>query len=67
MFLITKIIFILSCIPSGLLFWPVNHTAIYENVELKAFKNIKFLGEVSNSLPNDLFGTNVYETLESCW
>ena len=25
------------------------------------------MGEISNKLPNDLFGTNVYKTLESCW
>ena len=31
------------------------------------FKNIKFLGEVSNDLPNDLLGTNEYKTLEFCW
>ena len=35
--------FILSSISSGLEFWSVNHTSIYENSELKVFKNIKFL------------------------
>ena len=59
--------FILSSISSGLEFWSVNHTSIYENSESKAFKNIKFLDEMSNNWPNDLFGTNVYKTLESCW
>ena len=38
---------ILSSISSGLEFRSVKHTSIYENYELKAFKNIKFLGEIS--------------------
>ena len=33
--------FILSSISSGLEFWSVNHTSIYENSELKVFNNIK--------------------------
>ena len=41
--------FILSSISSGLEFWSVNHTSIYENSELKVFKNMKFLGKMSNS------------------
>ena len=36
-----------------------------ENSELKAFKNIKFLGEISNNWLNVLFGENVYKTLKS--
>ena len=59
--------FVSSSISRGLEFWSVNHTSIYENSELKAFKNIKFLGEISNNWRNDLLGTNVYKTLESCW
>ena len=59
--------FILSSISSGLEFWSVNHTSIYENSESNVFKNRKFLGEISNNWPNDLLGTNVYKTLESCW
>ena len=39
---------------------------MYENSESNVFKNIKFWGEISNNLPNDLLGTNVYETLEFC-
>ena len=41
--------FILSSISSDLVFLSVNHTSIYESSELKVFKNIKFLGEVSNN------------------
>ena len=59
--------FILSSISSGLEFWPVNHTSVYENSESKVFENIKFMGEISNNCPNDLLGTNVYKTLEFCW
>ena len=39
--------FILSSISSGL--ESVNHTSIYKNSELKVFKNIKLLGEISNN------------------
>ena len=59
--------FILSCISRGLEFSSVNHTSIYENSQLKVFKNIKFLGEISDNWPNDLLGTNVYKTLECYW
>ena len=55
--------FILSFISSGLELWSVNHTSIYENSELKVFKNITFLGEISNNWPKDLLGTNVYKIL----
>ena len=47
--------FILSSISSSLDFWSVNHTSIYENYESKIFKNLKFLGEISNNWSNDLF------------
>ena len=53
--------FILSSISSSLEFWSVNHTSKYENSELKVFKNMKFLGEISNKWPSDLLGTNVYK------
>ena len=52
---------------SGLGFWSVNYTSIYHNSELNVFKTIKCLGEISNNWPNDLLGTNRYNTLESCW
>ena len=59
--------FTLSSISSGLEFWSVNHTSMYQKSESKASKNIKFLGEISNNWPYALFGKNVYKTLESCW
>ena len=34
--------FILSSISRGLELWSVNHTSIYENSELKGFRNIWF-------------------------
>ena len=37
-----------------------------ENSELNVFKGMKFVGAISNELPNGLLGTNVYKTLESC-
>ena len=64
---ITRIEFILSTVSNGWLFWSVNHTSMTWNFELNLFKGIKFIGEISNKLPNGLFGTNVYKTLESCW
>ena len=57
--------FTLTFISSGLEFWSLNHTSMYENSELKVFKNIKFLGEIFENWPNDLLGTNVYKTLET--
>ena len=59
--------FILSSIPSGIEFWLVNHTSVYKNSESKDFKNIKCLDVIYNNWPNDLFGSNVYKTLESRW
>ena len=58
--------FMLSSIPSGLEFWSVNHTSIYENPELNVFKNINILGEISTYWPNDLLGINEYKALEPC-
>ena len=59
--------FILSPITSGLEFWFVKHTSIYKNSELTILKNIKVLGELFNTLPNNLLGVNVDKTLESSW
>ena len=59
--------FILSFISRGLEFWSVNHTSIYENSDLKIFKNINFFGEISSNWPNDLLGRNVYKVLELYW
>ena len=58
--------FILSYISNGLEFWSVKSTSIFENLDLNVF-NIKFLDEICNNRPNDLLGTNVNKTLESCW
>ena len=60
--------FILSSISSGLEFWSVNHiqTISVNHTELKVFKNIKCLGEISNNWTNDLLGTNGCKTLEPC-
>ena len=59
--------FILSSISSGLGFWSVNQTSIYENSELNVFKNINFFEEISSNWPNYLLVINVYKILESCW
>ena len=37
------------------------------NSELNVFRKIKFVGEISDKLPNILFETNVYKILQSCW
>ena len=39
----------ISSISRGLEFLSVNHTSTHENSELKIFKNIKILGEISNN------------------
>ena len=54
---------ILSSVSRGLEFWSVNHTSIYENSESKVFWIVNFLGEISNTWPNNLLGTNVYKIL----
>ena len=51
--------FILSFAFSGLEFCSVNHTSIYQKSELKVFKNMKFLSEISKTFRNDLLGTDV--------
>ena len=48
--------FILSSISSALQFWSVNHNSTYENSESNVFKNIKFLGKISNNWVKDLLG-----------
>ena len=55
-----------SSICSGLEFWSVNHASIHENSESKVFKNIKFLGGISNDGLNNFLRINVFKTLESC-
>ena len=56
--------FILYSVSSGLEFWSVNHTSIYESSKLNVLKNIKTLGEISNNWSNDLLGMNACKTLE---
>ena len=66
-YLIIKVKFNISAICNDWLFWSVNHTSMVWNSNLNAFKGIKHVGAISNKLPNDLFGTNVYKTYEPCW
>ena len=40
---------------------------MFWNSELNVFKKIWLVGEISNKLPNGLFGTKMYKVLESCW
>ena len=57
---------ILSLICSSLEFSSANLTSIYENSELNFFKKNKFVGEICNNQPNDIFVINVNKTLKSC-
>ena len=59
--------FILLSISRGLEFWSVRHASMYGISELKVFKNIECLGEISSNWPNGLLGINVSETFQSCW
>ena len=52
--------FILPSTSRDLKFWLVNHTLIYENSELKLFRNITFFNKILNNWPNDLVETNAY-------
>ena len=58
--------FIISSISSGLELWSVMNTSLQENFDLKVFENITFYSETSSKWPNDLQGTNIHKTLESC-
>ena len=51
--------FIFSSIFTGLDFWSINHTSIYENSESKVFLKVTFLGEISKNWLNYLLGINV--------
>ena len=66
LYFILKLI-IKSFSSGGLELWWVNHTSVYKNSKSNVFKNIAFLGEISNNSKNDLFRTNEYKTLEFCW
>ena len=57
----------LFSISNALELWKVNHNLVYKSSQVNVFKNVKFLGEISSDWPNDLLGTNVHKTLESCW
>ena len=63
--IMTKVMFILSSISSGLVVWSVNHTLMYENSGSKVFKNIKFLDDISSNWPKDLLGTNVWNFVDN--
>ena len=58
---------ILWSISNDLEIWLANHISIFINTESIVFKNKKFVSEISNNLPNNLLGPNVYKTLEICW
>ena len=51
--------FILFSISSGLEFWSVNHTSIYEISESNVFKDIKFVGEICNNWPMEQMYTRL--------
>ena len=59
--------FILPSISRVLWFWYLNYTSVYENSESNVLKNLTFLGEISSNRPNDLLGTNIYNTVDFCW
>ena len=61
--------FIWPSISRGLEFWSVNHTSLYENSQLKIFKNIDLLGKISSNWnnPNSLLGTKSYKILKIYW
>ena len=55
-----KVKFVSSSASNVWQFWSVNHTSTFWNSELNVFKKI-FFEEISNELPNHLFGINVYK------
>ena len=65
-YLITRVKFILFSVSNGWAIWSVDHTSIASNFESNVFKKIWFFEEISNRPTYDLFGANLYKTLESC-
>ena len=57
----------LFIISSGSGFWLVNHTSVYENIELNVFKIIKLFGEISNNWLKHLLERNASKSLNSCY
>ena len=70
LWLITKVMFILSSISCSLEFWS-KKSSVYQNSELKGFKNVNFFCEISNNWPNNLLGTMHTRLLNQvdnhCW
>ena len=62
-----NIIFILSSISRGSLFWLVKQISINENSALAVFKYIKDSGLILIRWPNWTSGTKEYNTLDFCW
>ena len=62
-----SVIFTLSSIFNGLLFWSVNHISMNENSTLAVFNIAGELGVIVINWPNSLFGTKVNNTLDACW
>ena len=61
------IFYTLINIYSDLRFWSVDHALIYENSELKVFKNRIIFYDFYTNWPHDLLGANVYKSIESSW
>ena len=57
-----------SSMSSSLEFWSVNDTEIYENFMSKVFKNIKYLGEISNNWSDAWLETKTLDHVDNhCW
>ena len=59
-------IFTLSSISNGLLFWSVNHTSINENSALVVFSIVNEWGAIVINGTNCLSDTKVNETFDAC-
>ena len=57
--------FISSSVSRVLEVSSVNHTSIYENLQLYVFKNIESLEEISGSWTNCLLVIDIYKTFEN--
>ena len=64
---IISVIFTLSSISSGLLFWSVNHNWIDCNPALVVFSIVNKWGKIEINWPNCLLGTKVNNSLDACW
>ena len=47
-------------------FWSLNYTQYTKTLNSMSLEITNFFGEIADNWRNDLFGKNLYKTIESC-